>query len=353
MRLPVSVAKSSARINPHGLGIIWLDTFEVTYHESKDYKTLDTKRPFIAHFRYATIGAINRENTHPFQCGDNKQEWLMMNGTIYGLGNAQISDTKALAISLGEIPRHTWKTELERYDCRFVTINTRNRTFQIYNKDLWTQRDGIWFSKDNVLEEHLVAVYGTLKKGNSNYFNYLRSSGYLGGGTTKDRYPLIIEGLPYLIEKKGIGYNVDVDVFKVNSETLAELDRLEGHPRWYERKQIQIQMNKRVLTCWIYFNGKDVSNSSKFYKSYEQTWNKPKPAPLKQSVIWEKSDPMTWEDESDNVATESTEFLPDTRQEHVPICINCYNDLEFDGFSHYHCYACNGWFTNSEVIEFG
>jgi gamma-glutamylaminecyclotransferase len=353
MRLPVSVAKSSARINPHGLGIIWLDTFEVTYHESKDYKTLDTKRPFIAHFRYATIGAINRENTHPFQCGDNKQEWLMMNGTIYGLGNAQISDTKALAISLGEIPRHTWKTELEQYPCRFVTINTRNRTFQIYNKDLWTQRDGIWFSKDNVLEEHLVAVYGTLKKGNSNYFNYLRSSGYLGGGTTKDRYPLIIEGLPYLIEKKGIGYNVDVDVFKVNSETLAELDRLEGHPRWYERKQIQIQMNKRVLTCWIYFNGKDVSNSSKFYKSYEQTWNKPKPAPLKQSVIWEKSDPMTWEDESDNVATESTEFLPDTRQEHVPICINCYNDLEFDGFSHYHCYACNGWFTNSEVIEFG
>lgn len=353
MRLPVSVAKSSARINPHGLGIIWLDTFEVTYHESKDYKTLDTKRPFIAHFRYATIGAINRENTHPFQCGDNKHEWLMMNGTIYGLGNAQISDTKALAISLGEIPRHTWKTELEQYACRFVTINTRNRTYQIYNKDLWTQRDGIWFSKDNVLEEHLVAVYGTLKKGNSNYFNYLRSSGYLGGGTTKDRYPLIIEGLPYLIEKKGIGYNVDVDVFKVNAETLADLDRLEGHPRWYERKQIQIQMNKRVLTCWIYFNGKDVDNKVKFYKSYEQTWSKPKPAPLKQSVAWEKSSPMIWEDESDNVATESTEFLPDTKQEHVPICINCYNDLEFDGFSHYHCHACNGWFTGSEVIDFG
>lgn len=353
MRLPVSVAKSSARINPHGLGIIWLDTFEVTYHESKDYKTLDTKRPFIAHFRYATIGAINRENTHPFKCGANSQEWLMMNGTIYGLGTAEISDTRALAMSLGEIPRHTWKKELEQYACRFVTINTRNRTYQIYNKELWTQRDGIWFSKDNVLEEHLVAVYGTLKKGNSNYFNYLRSSGYLGGGTTKDRYPLTIEGLPYLIEKKGVGYNVDVDVFKVNSETLAELDRLEGHPRWYERKQIQIQMNKRVLTCWIYFNGKDIKHGAKLYKSYEQTWSKPKPAPLKQSVIWEKSSPMSWEDESDNVVTEDTDFLPDTKQEHVPICINCYNDLEFDGFSHYHCYACNGWFTGSEVIEFG
>ena len=347
MRLPVSVAKSSARINPHGLGIIWLDTFEVTYHDSKDYKTLDTKRPFIAHFRYATIGAINRENTHPFQCGANKHEWLMMNGTIHGLGTAEISDTRALAISLGEIPRHTWKTELENYPCRFVTINTRNRTFQIYNKDLWTQRDGIWYSKDNVLEEHLVAVYGTLKKGNSNYFNYLRSSGYLGSGETKDRYPLIISGLPYLIEKKGIGYNVDVDVFKVNSETLAELDRLEGHPRWYERKQVQIQMKKRVLTCWIYFNGKDVDSSVKFHKSYEQTWSKPKPAPLKQAAIWEE--------EWDNVATETVDDIEfDYKaKEHIPICINCYNDLEFDGFSHYHCRACNGWFTGSEVIDFG
>lgn len=344
MRLPVSVAKSSARINPHGLGVIWLDTFEVTYHESKDYRTLDTKRPFIAHFRYATIGAINKENTHPFQCGSNKHEWLMMNGTIQGLGTAEISDTRALAMSLGEIPRHTWKKELESYPCRFVTINTRNRTYQIYNKELWTQRDGIWYSKDNVLEEHLVAVYGTLKKGNSNYFNYLRSSGYLGSGETKDRYPLIVDGLPYLIEKKGIGYNVDVDVFKVSGDTLAELDRLEGHPRWYVRKQVQIQMKKRVLTCWIYFNGTDVKDGAKFHKSYVPVQYKLKPAP-----VWEKQVAM-WEDDE---PTEMFDIAPPANKEHIPICINCYNDLSFDGFSHYHCHACNGWFTGSEVINFG
>ena len=344
MRLPVSVAKSSARINPHGLGIIWLDTFEVTYHESKDYRQLDTKRPFIAHFRYATIGAINRENTHPFECGANSKEWLMMNGTIYGLGNAQISDTKALAISLGEIPRHTWKSELEKHPCRFVTINTRNRTYQIYNKHLWTQRDGIWFSKDNVLEEHLVAVYGTLKKGNSNYYHYLRSAGYLGAGQTKDRYPLVVSGLPYLIEKKGIGYNVDVDVFKVNSETLEELDRLEGHPRWYVRKQIQIQMKKRVLTCWIYFNGKDIDSGAKLHKSYEQHWKKPTPA--KSHDLFENKYDYEYEQET-------TEFdLDFTDESKKPICIDCYHDLEFDGFNHYHCLGCNGWFTHSEVITY-
>jgi len=42
--LPKEVAKTSGRINPHGLGIIWLDTFEVTYHKSSEHKVLDTER---------------------------------------------------------------------------------------------------------------------------------------------------------------------------------------------------------------------------------------------------------------------------------------------------------------------
>ena len=105
-RIPREVAKTSSEINPHGLGIVWLDTFEVSYHKSTAYSLLDTERPFIAHFRYATIGAINKENTHPFRCGSNKQEWLMMNGTIKNLGDFKKSDSRVLAENLGEIPRH-------------------------------------------------------------------------------------------------------------------------------------------------------------------------------------------------------------------------------------------------------
>ena len=70
-KIPMERLKTSARINPHGLGIVWLDTFELTYQESKDYAQLHTDRPFIAHFRYATVGKINRENMHPFVCGKN------------------------------------------------------------------------------------------------------------------------------------------------------------------------------------------------------------------------------------------------------------------------------------------
>ena len=78
----MEILKNSARINPHGLGIVWLDTYKVSYHNSKEYNLLKTDRPFIAHFRYATVGAVNRENTHPFVCGNNSDELLMMNGTI-------------------------------------------------------------------------------------------------------------------------------------------------------------------------------------------------------------------------------------------------------------------------------
>lgn len=358
--VPKEVAKTSARINPHGLGVIWLDTFEVTYHKSAEYKVLDTKRPFIAHFRYATIGAINKENTHPFRCGNNKNEWLMMNGTIRALGNHKKSDSKVLAENLGSVPRHKWKKELEQYECRFVTINTHSRTYQMYNKELWVQRDGVWYSKDNVLEDNLMAVYGTLKKGYSNYHSYLTSSKYIGSGETKDKYPLVISGLPYLIEERGQGYNVEVDVFKVSASVLANLDRLEGHPIWYRRKQVLVMVKGKPMMCWIYFNIKEKANGQTLHKTYKQEVSR-----------------LKWYEQEDEKESEKQESVfakygyPEPRRACIldeledecddcgfdidnekPICVDCYHDLEHDGFANYHCCGCDGWFTEGEVIKF-
>ena len=108
-----NIVEASAKINPHGLGIVWLDTFDVEYFDSKQYKILLTERPFIAHFRYATIGAVNKSNMHPFVCGQNKNELLMMNGTVAGYGSDKVTDSKALAIELGTINRKGWKTHLK------------------------------------------------------------------------------------------------------------------------------------------------------------------------------------------------------------------------------------------------
>ena len=364
MHLPKDVAENSARINPHGLGIIWLDTFEVVHYKSKQYKKLDTDRPFIAHFRYATIGAIGKSNTHPFKCGTNDNEWLMMNGTIRGLGDWKTCDSKVLANQLGDKPRHTWKRELGKHDCRFVTVNTRNKTFQVYNKDLWTVKDGVWYSKDNVLQDNLVAVYGTLKKGYSNYWHYLSGATHIGAGKTLNKYPLLVYGLPYLIDEVDKGYNVEVDVFAVSDSRLKQLDQLEGHPNWYRRKQIPIVVKGKTLTCWIYFNIKEKLTDDSVmhrkytqdYKPYKKWWEYNEPVATKPAVkTWTAPvvEPVQRSFYFDETASSWTEFDSefDIANE-KPICADCYHDLEHDAFANYHCLGCGGWFTEAEVLKF-
>lgn len=331
--LPKDVAKTSARLNPHGLGVMWMDNFKVTYHKSTEYKVLFTKRPFIAHFRYATVGAIGRSNTHPFVCGKNENEWLMMNGTIYGLGDAHKCDSKVLAEQLGEIPRNKWKDTLEKHLCRFVTINTRNKSYQMYNKYLWTQKDGIWYSKSNVLEENVVAVYGTLKRGLGNH-HYIEDSKYVGKGKTKDKYPLVVSGLPYLIEEKDKGHHVEVEVYKVDDDTLRRLDSLEGHPNWYERKKVDIKLNTgTVVKAWIYFNKRERSAGHELHKTFTHAAYKRSYEP-----IVHISDMF-----------DDAEFVIDDES---PVCVNCYHDLEHDYFGNYYCQSCGDWFSENEIVKF-
>jgi gamma-glutamylaminecyclotransferase len=331
--MPIEVAKTSARINPHGLGVVWLDTFEISYHKSNEYKVLDTKRPFIAHFRYATIGKVGVDNTHPFQCGAQKNEYLMMNGHIHGLGDINKCDSKVLAEALGSVPRHEWKKELEKHKgIRFLSVNVRNRQFQMYNRDLWTFKDGIWYSKSNVIEEHVVAVYGTLKKGHGNYYNYLSDSKHLGSGHTTDKYPLIIQGLPYLVDKKGIGHNVEVDVFKVSAEVLSSLDKLEGHPTWYERKQRLIKMeNGNSILAWIYFNPITIRDNDMFHKTYVHKPYIPEKfqSGYRPQHTYKKDFQWSMHDEK-------------------PFCTSCFSDLRKVG-SWYECKGCNEFYTQAEV----
>lgn len=351
LRVPTDVLKSSARINPHGLGIVWLDDYSVSYHKSSEYNLLDTTRPFVAHFRYATIGAINKSNTHPFVCGSNKNELLMMNGTIKGLGDHKKSDSRELAELLGEMPRHVWKSELERYDCRFITLNVRNKTYQMYNRKDWHFKDGIWYSKDNVLETNVVAVYGTLKKGYNNYWNYLSGcSSFVGSGKTQDKYPLIVQGLPYLINKKGIGHNVEVDVFRVTDKVLSQLDILEGHPKWYRREQIYIDIKGKKVLAWIYFNLRETAENKQHHKSYVQKpinsygkygGYKPQMYKFATQTLFNSTAKPYFDD------FEEDEF--DVQNE-TPMCVACYNDLVFDGFNLYHCQQCNTWHSENEIL---
>lgn len=256
----------SSIINPHGLGIIWLDTFELEYHNSTDYQLLQVDRPFIAHFRYATVGGSTPENRHPFNITD--EEYLFQNGTNYNLGYNGSTDTEHLADILSSCSKYVWRDILEMTDSRYVTANVHEKTYEIYNESMWYRRNGVLFSKNNILDKTLVAVYGTLRKGCHNYETFLADSLYIGNGETNNRYPLIIQDLPYVMDKPNKGFNIVVDIFAVDKETLSHLDRLEGHPNWYVRKKVDVSLSDgSILKTWLYFND-TIEDSGEYHKGY-------------------------------------------------------------------------------------
>lgn len=98
----------------------------------------------------------------------------------------------------------------------------------------------------------LIFVYGSLKKGYSNY-HYLENSEFVGPGITQeadfdmlsvgDAYPALVAGK----------YHAVGELFWVDEDTLVRMDRLEG--ALYERKQIKVNLfsnNALLLVAWVY-----------------------------------------------------------------------------------------------------
>lgn len=117
---------------------------------------------------------------------------------------------------------------------------------------------------------HVVAVYGTLKQGHGNHDRFLGTAHYLGSGTTADRYPLVINGLPYLLDDRDSGYNVEVELYSVSDSLLERLDGLEGHPAWYRRRQIPIVLDGTGELCdaWVYLMPDKSVRNGKYHRTY-------------------------------------------------------------------------------------
>jgi len=101
--------------------------------------------------------------------------------------------------------------------------------------------------------EHVVFVYGTLKRGFSNHF-YLEGSEFLGEDFTKDRYFMsVFGGIPFVFrdssESKSKGF-IKGEVYIVDGSVLCMLDELEGHPDEYKREIIDL---KDFGKAWFYF----------------------------------------------------------------------------------------------------
>jgi len=95
-----------------------------------------------------------------------------------------------------------------------------------------------------------VGVYGTLKLGRSNH-DLLEHVERHAEGWVKG-YRLYESGIPFLVKDDTSDYKVKVELYKVDRDTLENLDGLEGHPHAYCRYEVPVEINNEVTTAWIY-----------------------------------------------------------------------------------------------------
>ncbi|KAL1282834.1 hypothetical protein QQF64_001637 [Cirrhinus molitorella] len=94
-----------------------------------------------------------------------------------------------------------------------------------------------------------VFVYGTLKKGQPNYFRMKKTANgqaeFLAHARTVKQYPLVIAtkyNIPFLLNVTGTGQRVHGEIYQVDQKMLDFLDRFEGCPRRYQRTRIQLEV---------------------------------------------------------------------------------------------------------------
>ena len=87
-------------------------------------------------------------------------------------------------------------------------------------------------------DTHMVFVYGTLLRGESNH-RLLKNAEFVGEGRTAPEYDLVDLGaFPGMVSGRNTA--IKGEIFGVNDDTLEALDRLEGHPGFYRRTKLKL-----------------------------------------------------------------------------------------------------------------
>lgn len=122
---------------------------------------------------------------------------------------------------------------------------------------------------------HLVAVYGTLKRGRANHHIMWRMGHFprfVGNGLTDQRLRMERCGVPFVYPGESPdGNNIVVEVYELaHKDQRHAVDSLEGHPKFYTRRQTDITLeNGTTVKAWLYFIENDQpSADAKFIASF-------------------------------------------------------------------------------------
>ena len=101
-------------------------------------------------------------------------------------------------------------------------------------------------------QKQLVFVYGTLRKRHCNN-HLLKGAHFYGIGTTESFYAMYLKnGYPYITGSES-RYPIVGELYSVDDATLVALDKFEGHPRHYERREQPVIVGETRYIAWIYF----------------------------------------------------------------------------------------------------
>jgi gamma-glutamylcyclotransferase (GGCT)/AIG2-like uncharacterized protein YtfP len=97
---------------------------------------------------------------------------------------------------------------------------------------------------------HNVFVYGTLKRGFGNN-RLIKDQEFMGSCATKDHFNMVsLGGFPGVLsfEEQDNPAIIRGELYCVDDDALQSMDCLEGHPDFYERKQVETTLGK----AWMY-----------------------------------------------------------------------------------------------------
>jgi gamma-glutamylaminecyclotransferase len=103
-------------------------------------------------------------------------------------------------------------------------------------------------------DPNLCFVYGTLRRGHGNHAVMRQAGGaFLGNAVSVRKFPLVIKGLPYLLDLPGQGEPVTGEIYRIPEKGWELLDRLEGHPDFYRRRVESFVLHGSPVQAWVYF----------------------------------------------------------------------------------------------------
>ena len=116
------------------------------------------------------------------------------------------------------------------------------------------------------MNKEIVFVYGTLKEGCSNHY-LLEHSSFINNAGLNGVMMVNLGHYPALLLKGNT--LAQGEVYEVDEKTLRSLDRLEGHPIYYERKKVELTTGQ---WAWVYFLNVPEGKSNKYPEITSGIW---------------------------------------------------------------------------------